>query len=325
MHVAWILYGSLEQLTGGTIYDERIVRGLEAAHGDRVDLVSVDPARADAPAVVRYLAKMRPDVVVGDELCFRELAVVFRHHTKKSVLLVHHLTCWEQGRRRTRMHEAMALRRARHVIATSHVTRDRLVLEGHRRPIDVIVPGADRLPRAASRRERGAVRFLFVGALIPRKRVLELVHAARGFDLHIVGSSSWDPDYARSVREAAGAGARFLGEVDAQTLAQELADADVLVMPSSLEGYGIAATEAIAAGLPVVAAKSTGLVEAMRPCPDASILIDSIDDLEPTLRRLAADAALRTAMRDQARRAEMPSWANAVTAFRASLAKLLDR
>jgi len=60
-------------------------------------------------------------------------------------------------------------------------------------------------------------------------------------------------------------------------VARALANGDALVMPSSLEGYGIAATEAIHAGTPVIAARTPGLEEALAPCPDATLFADPAD------------------------------------------------
>ena len=72
MRIAWVLYGDLAQRTGGTIYDAEVVGGLRRA-GDDVRVVSLPRAR-----LARELRRIAPDVVVGDELCFCELALAFR-------------------------------------------------------------------------------------------------------------------------------------------------------------------------------------------------------------------------------------------------------
>src|SRR5262249_3539688 len=140
-----------------------------------------------------------------------------------------------------------------------------------------------RLSQPDTRDAARPVRLLFVGAIIPRKRVLDLVHAfsllphSRDHaELRLVGSKSHDPAYAATVeREASRAGGvALLGEIDESTLARELANADALVIPSSLEGYGIVATEAVHAGLPVIAARSDGLAEALALCAEAALLVD---------------------------------------------------
>jgi glycosyltransferase involved in cell wall biosynthesis len=334
MPIAWILYGSLEQRTGGTIYDAQIVDGLRRAAAC-VEVLSIDRG-ADPAALVRRLRRLGPDVIVADELCFRELAFVFPRATfARRVLLIHHLTCWEEElkprmRWRARHAEAIALRHADHVIATSESTRRRLVAEGHRRPIDVVLSGADRLPlqqRARHAPDPPALRFLFVGAVIPRKRVRELVRAFAQVPppatLRLVGPHDVDALYTRQVDRAihqlAGTDrVTFVGEVDDATLSRELAAATVLVLPSSLEGYGIAATEAVRAGVPVIAARTKGLEEALGPCAAAARFVDQ-GGLAPALVDFATRDAERAAMREAATRASLPTWARAVDEFAALL------
>jgi glycosyltransferase involved in cell wall biosynthesis len=258
-------------------------------------------------------------------------------------LLVHHLTAWEielspERRRSIREAERLAIDASDALIVTSRTTRERLLREGVHDNIEVVLPGADRLSRSgresesesASESESG-VRFVFVGAVVARKRVLELVRAfARGAHrdgrLAIVGSTAHDPAYVATVRAAIaalGLGGRVVmdGEVDENGVAKALASTDVFVMPSTLEGYGIAATEAIYAGVPVIAARAQGLEEALAPCPDATIFADDEDALASALERFASDRALRATMTGAARAASprMPTWSQCAEQFRAAL------
>jgi glycosyltransferase involved in cell wall biosynthesis len=361
VRVAWVLYGDLAARTGGTVYDAKVVEGLREA-GDDVRVLSLDEPAAErstrgvrllAPTAMRAFSLARdlgvlaPDVVVGDELCFRELSAAFlllgagrRRRAPRRVLLVHHLTAWEPergrlSRRALRLLEALAIGASDRVVATSRTTRDRLIAEGTRQPIDVALPGADRLgpprPRAVAR--EGPVRFLFLGSVVARKRVIELVAAfAGGASAHgrleIVGSTTRDPVYAREVgraigRHPQGDRVRMVGELDEEGVARALADADVLVMPSSLEGYGIAATEAIHAGLPVIASRAQGLLEALAPCPEARRFADDAPSLTAALARFATDARLRASMTVAAAEARprMPTWGACAADLRAALVR----
>jgi glycosyltransferase involved in cell wall biosynthesis len=375
VRIAWVLYGSLEQRTGGTIYDAQVVDGLRRA-GDDVHVVSLDEvtsartpaglgrtlppiARAARMAtaglgLARTIREIDPDIVVGDELCFRELGIAFRRlrhsgrgtarsRRPRRVLLVHHLTAWELElshlrRRVLRAAERFAIDAADALIVTSCTTRERLVREGAQDAITVVLPGADRLGGSGSgsgseggRGSERAVRFVFVGAVVGRKRVLELVRAfgsgarERG-QLVIVGSTTRDAAYVERVRVEIGRrglGERIVmhGEIDEAGVARVLATADALVMPSTLEGYGIAATEAIHAGVPVIAARAQGLEEALGPCPEAALFADDEDALASALARFANDDGLRVAMREAARAAapRMPTWASCAAQFRAAL------
>jgi glycosyltransferase involved in cell wall biosynthesis len=179
----------------------------------------------------------------------------------------------------------------------------------------------------------GPVRFLFLGSVVARKRVIELVAAfAGGASAHgrleIVGSTTRDPVYAREVgraigRHPQGDRVRMVGELDEEGVARALADADVLVMPSSLEGYGIAATEAIHAGLPVIASRAQGLLEALAPCPEARRFADDAPSLTAALARFATDARLRASMTVAAAEARprMPTWGACAADLRAALVR----
>ena len=329
MRVAWILYGDLDQRTGGTIYDAEVIDGLRRA-GDDVRVIGLRQGASvlgQARRLVRQLAMLDADVVVGDELCFRELAIAFRFIESRRVLLVHHWTAWEPelGRfERAIAHarESAALSAADIVVTTSETTRARLPRPGAR----VVRPGSDRL---GARVGAGGGGLVFLGSVTARKRVLPLVRAfAAGAAgrLAIIGSTTRDPAYVTRVREAvegAGVADRVVlrGEVSDDDVAQALCDADALVMPSSLEGYGIAAAEALWAGVPVIAARTPGLEEALGPFGDASILVNDDDALIAALRAITHDAALRSSLASAARgaRARLPTWRDCATAFRDAL------
>jgi glycosyltransferase involved in cell wall biosynthesis len=331
MRVAWAVYGSLDQTSGGYIYDRLIVEGLRM-HGDRVDLVELEPGRP-----VRALEAC--DVAVVDELCFTEAGSLLRALPRESlgVLLVHHLSAWElepAARQPVLELERATLSAADVCIATSHDTATRLLDEGLVRDVSVVEPGADRLPPADSGATgRDVVRLLFVGNLIPRKRVLELLCAFAGAtesaELVLIGDPARDPAYAAEVRsmiassDALSRSVRMTGLLDEHELAAELAAADALVLPSLLEGYGMVVGEALHAGVPVIAADAGAaakLIERSR----AGIVFDRHDPtaLGAALRAFVGDAVQRSRLREAARtaRALLPTWPEAIRSFRAMLA-----
>jgi len=95
-----------------------------------------------------------------------------------------------------------------------------------------------------------------------------------------------------------------------ETPAEEYAQADVFVLPSRYEGYGMVFAEALAHGLPVIAARA-GAVPDVVP-PDAGLLVpvDDSEALAMALRRVLTDAALRSQLRAGALRAAaaLPRW-----------------
>ena len=81
--IAWVIYGALEQVTGGYIYDRLVVERLREL-GDQVTVVSLTPG-----APLPELDAAAYDAVVGDELCFRDLLPLFQQvPTLRRVLLI---------------------------------------------------------------------------------------------------------------------------------------------------------------------------------------------------------------------------------------------
>jgi len=331
MRIAWIVYGALDQPTGGYIYDRLHVDGLRAA-GAHVVVVSAAPGDAPAALAAR-VAAADPDVVVGDGLCAPELGPAFERLAAGAsrILLVHHFTSWEIERRDVdvlRGVEARAVAASDALVATSFATAERVRAEHGRLPA-VVVPGADRLPLVdRAPRDPSGCALLFVGSFIPRKRLLLLLDAverlaAPALSLRLVGDPSRDPEHAAAVAARIDRSPYLrervarLGVVDDDALARELARADALVLPSSLEGYGMVSTEALRAGTPVVAARASAIPEVVREGA-GGLLFDDAAGLGAVLARLASDGDLRAelARAAAAHAAALPTW-------RASSASLL--
>jgi glycosyltransferase involved in cell wall biosynthesis len=331
--IAWVVYGSLEQVSGGYIYDRLIVEQLRAL-GDSVTVISLTPGAADVPA----LSSADFDVVVGDELCFRELLPLFQGSSGlRRVLLIHHLTAWEHapGAERDALLalEKAVIAAADACVATSHVTADRLFDERLARRVMVAEPGADRLPRSPTGGQEPSgsrLRLMFLGNILRRKRVLELVEAFGRLptlqtELALVGAEL-EPDYAAEVRNAIATGGlasrvRFLGPLPAEGVTDQLAIADALVLPSTLEGYGMVLSEALWASVPVIAAR-VGAAEKLISESGAGLLFE-VDDpagLGATLGAFTSDAALRRRLRRAAWNAAeiLPRWQDSALLLRAA-------
>ncbi|MGH2605294.1 MAG: glycosyltransferase family 4 protein, partial [Anaerolineales bacterium] len=170
----------------------------------------------------------------------------------------------------------------------------------------------------------GPLRILFLGNLIPRKGLLELIEAlARltpsSWRLVVAGDPASDPRYAERVRRTArrlgvDGRIRFAGALAPARVAAELRRAQVLAVPSSHEGFGIAYLEGMAHGLPAVAAAHGGAGDLVRNGYNG-YLVDpgNVPALADRLAQLAGDRARLARMGRAARRTFLgrPTWRSA--------------
>lgn len=115
----------------------------------------------------------------------------------------------------------------------------------------------DRVAELRERREPNARPVVLTAArLAPEKGIDVLLEAARGLeaDVEVAGRG---PE-AEALRAAAPPNVRFLGQLPQEDLAAAYARADVFVLPSRSEPWGMVLNEAAAAGLPIVATDAVG-------------------------------------------------------------------
>jgi glycosyltransferase involved in cell wall biosynthesis len=343
MRLALFVPAPWDTVSGGYVYDRRIVAGLRAI-GHRVDVVALDGrypvpgarARANAKALlVRCDPAARP-LIDGLALpAFEDLAAELAQ--RGAVALIHHPTALETGldaeaRPELRRIECALLPRLARVIATSEATATQLAQEFGVPPEQVFVvePGTDDAERSSGSGQRGC-HIIAVGALVQRKGHDVLLRAlARLFDLDwrlmVIGSSAREPAYAQSLAVLAaelGIGARvcFAGETSQEALEVAWRRADMFALATHWEGFGMAVAEAIKRGLPV--AVTAGGAAAQLVTAELGITAPPGDDgvLSKAMRRIIFDTALREEMAEAAWRAGqgLPDWSAQAQRFAASL------
>ena len=145
---------------------------------------------------------------------------------------------------------------------------------------------------AVDRGGRDSCTFLYAGRLDPEKGLDTLLRAFESVPgtLVLAGSGVDEP----RLRELAGERVRFAGALDRDELVPLYAEADVFVLPSRSEPWGMVLNEAATAGLPLVATDGVG---AARDLIDGNGFVVPVDDagaLAEAMRRLAEDRVLRT-------------------------------
>lgn len=289
MRIGFVIYGDLETLTGGYLYDRMLVQYMRS-QGDSVEIFSL-PWRNYGRHLLdnmslrltRSLSAARLDLLLQDELNHPSLFRLNRRLKSAAnypiVSIVHHLRCSEMRpawqNRFYRLIERDYLAGVDGFVFNSVTTRATVeALVGSSKPSVVVFPGSDgvrpEVTRASLERravEDGPLRVLFVGSIIPRKELHTLIAALarvprHSWLLHVVGSFQTDRTYASKVlSEIERLGLRdsvqLLGPLTGQELANCYSDSHLLAVPSSYEGFGIVYLEAMGFGLPALAS-STG-------------------------------------------------------------------
>ncbi len=322
--------GDPETRTGGYIYAKRLTAALRArgwtVHPVRLPGTFPHPSPDDLAETRRLLAALparAPTLVDG--LAFGALPADLLAGLDLTITaLVHHPLALETGltpqdAQTAAQRERAALAFARAVIVTSPHTADVLAADYGvaRTRIVIALPGVDSQPRAQGSHPPS---LLTVATVTPRKGHDVLVAAlARIRDLAWTSTMAGSLERAPACVAALRAQIADAGIADRITLIGEVSDgdltalyrrADVFVLPSRYEGYGMVFADALAAGLPVIACAAgavTGTVPAaasrLTPPDDAGALAES-------LRAVLTDQALRQRMADAAWAAgrKLPAW-----------------
>ncbi|MFC0505608.1 glycosyltransferase family 4 protein [Micromonospora costi] len=324
--------------SGGNHYDRRLCRGL----GERGWTVHEHPVAGDWPrpdasargTLAAALAAL-PDgaVVLLDGLVASATPEVLAPQAGRLRLVVLvHMPLGDDT-------EARALTAARAVVTTSGWTRERLLDRYDLPPatVHVAVPGVDPAPPAVGTGTGGAL--LCVASVTPTKGHDVLAGAlALAAELPwtcvCVGALTRDPGFVADLRARLAttgladrvhlAGPRTGAELDAAYAA-----ADLLVLPSRAETYGMVVVEALARGVPVLGTAVGGLPEALGRAPDGErpgLLVPPDDPpaLAAALRRWLGDADLRDRLRGaaRARRATLAGWPATAAQVAAVLAEV---
>lgn len=345
----FLIPGELQSGTGGYLYDRRMIAELSAL-GWRIELRALDgsfprPHGAALAHAARVLAEI-PDGsrVLIDGLAASPMPQVLREHAKRLRLLaLMHMplaadaepdaatgtgTDTDTGaataqRAQVQQTEIQALRCMRRIIVTGPGTLEWLRdLEDIGARCVLIEPGTDPAPAtSADTRERaGALQLLCVATLQSGKGHALLLEALGDladlpWQLTCVGSLTRSPQTVARVRaqlqhSGLAARVRLAGELEPQGVRDHYRRADLFVLATRFESYGMAVAEAIAHGLPVIGTRTGAIAQLVGtragivvPCGERAALSAALGELlrSPERRRECARGATMNARR-------LPRW-----------------
>ncbi|MCA9994981.1 MAG: glycosyltransferase family 4 protein [Anaerolineales bacterium] len=316
MHIGLIIYGTLDTVSGGYLYDRKLVAHLRAA-GESVEIVSLPwtnygrhLAHNWSRALRKRVENGRFDLLLQDELNHPSLFWLNRRLRGQVPLvsIVHHLRCsearpvWQNWL--YRQVERRYLASVDSFVFNSETTRKvTKALAGEKRPFVVATPAGDRFNPAttpadvaAKAQQTAPLQLLFVGNLIPRKGLHTLLDALAtmprsDWRLAVVGETAVSPAYTAHIqhqiaRHNLANSITLHGPLPDAALADQFARSHLLVVPSSYEGFGIVYLEAMAFGLPAIGTTAGAANEIIHD-GDNGLLI-APDDADTLAQRLTA-------------------------------------
>jgi glycosyltransferase involved in cell wall biosynthesis len=331
--------------SGGNAYDRQVCRAL-AEIGWPVHVHAV-PGSWPQPDLAAYAAladvvQRIPDgaLTLLDGLVASTAAEVLvpQANRLRLIALVHMPIGQGTADRDARTREGAVLSAVASVVTTSAWSR-RTLLELYSLPGDrvhVAEPGVDAAPLSPGTTTGGAL--LCVAAVMPGKGHDLLLDALAtmtnlSWDCLCVGSMERDPPFAESLRrrlldDALGHRVSFPGPRIGADLNRIYGSADLLVLPSRAEAFGMVVTEALVHGLPVVAADVGGVAEALGYGaggirPGLLVPPDDAAALAAALRTWLGDAEVRLTWRRAARerRESLSGWSTTTSIVAGVLAE----
>ena len=333
----FVVPGDLRTATGGYHYDRRIIAGLREL-GWSVTVHALDASfpfptsSAIEQARAAFAGIREGALVLVDGLAFGAMPLVVAEHASrlKFVALIHHPLAAESGlvaavAQDLECSERRALSSARHVVVTSDATREALrAYDVAPKRVSVVEPGTEEARFAVGAREhrapKNAVSLLCVASVTPRKGhalLIEALSSLASLPWHLtsVGPTARSPSTMSELRDQiARAGlvdrVTFVGEMDDHEVASFYQTAELFVLPTLYEGYGMAVAEAIAHGLPVISTRTGAIPELVGESAGLLVPPGDVRALSEALARVLREPELLAALTEGAAagRSTLPRW-----------------
>jgi len=350
LKVGFVIYGSLDTLSGGYLYDRKLVEYLRS-QGDEVEIISLPWRNYFAHLTDNFAFKLPSgfDILIQDELNHPSLIGTNRgKHPYPIISLVHHLRCSELRPKWQndfyRFIEKKYLQSVDGFIFNSQTTKE--VVNGlmvNEKTSIVAYPPTDRFGEAISEKEiierskSEELRILFLGNVMERKGLHTLLEAVSNqrsaISVDVVGSLSVEPEYVEKIKKIITKNnlSSFIflhNSLNNEPLKEKLKNAHILIVPSSYEGFGIVYLEGMCFGLPVVGTTAGAASEVIEH-GKTGYLIEPNDSktLAEYISKLAEDRNLLTQLSLNARKRyiQQPKWEETASQIRAFLLEMIGK
>lgn len=340
MKILFIIPGDINLPTGGYRYDKQIIEAWKNSGFD-VTLISIIgsypfPSDEDQKLALEEISNFpKADIAVVDGLLGGTSPKFMEAVSQKmpTVALIHHPLCLENGldkqtAQKLKALEHQGLEFTSSLITTSPTTSKTVSgLFGYAiNKIHTVLPGVER-GNISTGSQTECINLLCVGSIIERKGHKVLLQAlselkALNWKLDCIGSTNFDPklyDKLKNIIAEEGLSKKviFHGAVDEAVIQKAYESADVFVLPSLFEGYGMAYAEAIVRGIPVIGTTAGAIPETV---PDAcGILVEpeNVKELAQALEQLITNTKLREQYKKKTLKAEpsFPTWESSANQF----------
>jgi len=354
MKIGLIIYGNLDILSGGYLYDKKLVAYLQQ-QGHEVKLfaqpvtgywgrLSHNLALSWANQIVAY----NPDILLQDELNHPSLFLLNRYLKKRlpcPIITIVHLLYGDNPQAGCRgvipqSIEKQYLQTVDGFIFNSKITQQ--MVETLLGPVSTSIiawPGKDNLTyeidsamiKNRCHQDR-PLQLLFVGNLIPRKGLDLLINGLANlpqerWHLTIIGDTEVDPVYVEQLKDRIKRGRltqaiQFLGKIRIPSkLSTLMVTHDVLAVPSYYEGFGIVYVEALGAGLPVIAGQNGGGSEIIKHNEHGYLVSPTVAEITEHIAQLMAhqQELTRLSLNAYKHYADFPTWDESLAKIEAFL------
>lgn len=270
MTVHFLMMGDINSLTGGNLYNKHMAEGLEHM-GYSVNIFGTDwnwKIQSELEKISRYHFEklVQRSCILVDSLVLASLHNVIPEFADRLTFigLIHLPTSFNihNAHKTLADEELQALQYMSRVIVTGQFSYDLLWQAGlNRSAICLVEPGTDDFPRK-SHYKRVPSNLLCIANFSPLKAQHVLVRSLHGlteweWTLHLYGDTDHDREYSASVislvkKLCLEDRVILHGIVERDEISAVFLDADLFIMPSLFETYGMALTESLAHGIPVV-------------------------------------------------------------------------